>query len=69
MNDYYLPLFSTNLGIFNKWIEPEILAEHVAYVLVGEPGESSFEISIRKYDTRITGMNQIYIKLVKNEFA
>jgi hypothetical protein len=30
------------------------MAEYGAYMLGGEPGKSIFEISLRKYDTRLT---------------
>jgi len=56
----YLPIFGLNLKIHNKRIKLEIFAENGAYVLVGKSGECIFEISIRKYDTRITRMNQIH---------
>ena len=47
--------------VLDKWFKPKILAEHGAYMLVGEPGKSILEISIRKNDPCLTGRNQIYI--------
>lgn len=66
----YLHIISLNWKVPNKWIESEVLAERIAFMLIGESGKSIFEISIRKYDTCLTEIDQIYkTSLIKNEFT
>jgi hypothetical protein len=45
----------------NKWSEPKISAEQGAFMLILEPGECIFDVSIGKYDARITRRNQMCI--------
>ena len=63
-------IISLNWKVSNKWIEPEVSAERIAFMLIGESGKSIFEISIGKYDTCLTEIDQIYkTSLIKNEFT
>lgn len=60
----YFSIFNY-VKILDKWFEPKILTELSTFMLVGEPGESSLDISIGEYDTCLTRRDQIYILVIK----